>query len=155
MRPLPLLFACAVMALPAAPTAAQPTDVSPASGPAGVVRQFHAALRAGDAKAAAALLADELVVYEEGFAEDRGAYLSGHLASDIAFSKSTTSNLVRSEAAGDERLAWVTSESGVRGTFNGKPVERVSTETMVLRNTSAGWRIVHIHWSSRPVKPGA
>jgi len=24
-----------------------------------------------------------------------------------------------------------------------------STETMVLRSTSAGWKIVHIHWSSR------
>lgn len=28
----------------------------------------------------------------------------------------------------------------------------LSTETMVLKNTAAGWQIVHIHWSSRPKK---
>ena len=28
----------------------------------------------------------------------------------------------------------------------------LSTETMVLKNTPNGWRIVHIHWSSRSKK---
>jgi hypothetical protein len=36
-----------------------------------------------------------------------------------------------------------------------KPVELVSTETMVLRKGEAGWRIEHIHWSSQPVSQAA
>jgi len=31
-----------------------------------------------------------------------------------------------------------------------KSVKLVSTETMILRKNADGWRIVHIHWSSRP-----
>ena len=34
----------------------------------------------------------------------------------------------------------------------GKALSLLSTESMVLRKTGADWRIVHIHWSSRPKK---
>jgi ketosteroid isomerase-like protein len=37
---------------------------------------------------------------------------------------------------------------------DGKPMTIASTETMVLRSTGAGWKIVHVHWSSRVKKPG-
>jgi ketosteroid isomerase-like protein len=37
---------------------------------------------------------------------------------------------------------------------DGKPMTIASTETMVLRSTGTGWKIVHIHWSSRVRKPG-
>jgi hypothetical protein len=36
----------------------------------------------------------------------------------------------------------------VSGTVRGKPVERRTTETMILLQTERGWRIAHIHWSS-------
>ena len=53
-------------------------------------------------------------------------------------------------SAGD--LAWIGSESELHASKDGKPVTLLSTETMVLRKTGADWRIVHIHWSSRPKK---
>ncbi len=31
-----------------------------------------------------------------------------------------------------------------------KPTTLLNTETVVLKDTGADWRIVHIHWSSRP-----
>ncbi len=34
------------------------------------------------------------------------------------------------------------------GTYKGKPVDRVMTETMLLRRVGRAWKIVHIHWSS-------
>jgi hypothetical protein len=34
------------------------------------------------------------------------------------------------------------------GTYKGKAVDRLTTETMVLRRVGAAWKIVHIHWSS-------
>lgn len=35
---------------------------------------------------------------------------------------------------------------------DGEPLTLLSTETMALGKTGADWRIVHIHWSSRPKK---
>jgi len=35
------------------------------------------------------------------------------------------------------------------GGAQGAPREVVVTETMLLARTTAGWKITHIHWSSR------
>ncbi|MGH8262826.1 MAG: nuclear transport factor 2 family protein [Steroidobacterales bacterium] len=45
-------------------------------------------------------------------------------------------------------LAWVSTEARLTAP-GAKPTDIVSTETMILRIEPAGWRIVHIHWSSR------
>lgn len=52
----------------------------------------------------------------------------------------------------DGATAWVGTESEVHTSKDGKALTLLSTETMVLKQTAAGWRIVHIHWSSRPKK---
>jgi ketosteroid isomerase-like protein len=57
---------------------------------------------------------------------------------------------VRRSGRADAGTAWITSESRATGTYKDKAVDRLMTETMVLRNTTDGWRIAHIHWSSRP-----
>lgn len=49
--------------------------------------------------------------------------------------------------AGD--LAWVGTESEMHASKDGVPMTLLSSETMVLARTADGWRIVHIHWSSR------
>jgi ketosteroid isomerase-like protein len=38
---------------------------------------------------------------------------------------------------------------------DGKEATMLSTETMVLRRGTSGWKIVHIHWSSRIKRPAA
>ena len=45
-------------------------------------------------------------------------------------------------------LAWIATESELK-TQGAKPLNLVSTETMVLKRTAQGWRITHIHWSSK------
>lgn len=35
------------------------------------------------------------------------------------------------------------------GTFRDKIINARGVETMLLRRTEHGWRIAHIHWSSR------
>lgn len=47
-------------------------------------------------------------------------------------------------------IAWVGTESTVSHDKAGKSAASLSTETMVLGKTAQGWKIVHIHWSSRP-----
>lgn len=46
-------------------------------------------------------------------------------------------------------LAWVLTLSETTGAFGGKPIASLGAETMLLRRLPAGWRIIHIHWSSR------
>jgi hypothetical protein len=45
--------------------------------------------------------------------------------------------------------AWATSTSEFSGTFQGKPVDSIGAELMVLSREPAGWRIRAIHWSGR------
>jgi hypothetical protein len=40
-------------------------------------------------------------------------------------------------------------EGRTTGRFNDRAVDRLTAETMVLTRGTDGWRIRHIHWSSR------
>jgi ketosteroid isomerase-like protein len=131
----------------AAALAAQPMPAS--SDAVSVVEAFHSALRSGDAGAAAALLADDALIFEEGNAErSKAEYAHSHLQADIAFLGSVSSSTTKRESKSVGDLAWVASEGKLTGTYKNRPVDRSSTETMVLRRTERGWKIVHIHWSS-------
>lgn len=122
-----------------------------ASAPAEIVDAFFAALKTGDLTQAESFLDPSVLIFEAGGAERSAQeYASGHMKGDSAFLKSATQRI--SSRAGDAvgDLAWVASEQRITGESKGKPVDILSTETMVLRKTAVGWRIVHIHWSSRP-----
>ena len=127
------------------------TTVEDQAGPAvKVVEQFSTALQAGDLERAGALLSDDVLILESGGAErSRDEYLGGHAGHDAEFLKQAHVQLVHRTARKDGDLAWVASESELHTSKDGKPMTLLSTETMVLKNTPEGWRIVHIHWSSR------
>ncbi len=111
---------------------------------------YHAALAGGDSTTALELLTPDVVIFEGGGVEaSRDEYRSHHLPADIAFAGAVTREvtLQRSGVAGD--VAWVLSESRTTGSFRGRAIDSHGTETMILRRTDAGWRIMHIHWSSR------
>lgn len=147
-----------VAVLTASPVLAQEHDhhaihdaLEPAAADAALaVDAFHAALKAGDTAAALALMDPEVVIFEEGYAErSRDEYASHHLASDAAFSAETRSAQAwrSGRAMGD--AAWIITEGRTTGVFNGRLADRITIETMVLGRTAEGWRIRHIHWSSR------
>ena len=126
-----------------------PALAQPARSAAAVVDAFHSALARGDERAAAGLLADDALIFEEGGAErSKAEYQARHLPADAEFSKAVRARLTRrsGEAAGP--LAVITTEGRSSGTFRGKAVDRRTTETMVLRRSGRSWKIVHIHWSS-------
>lgn len=121
-----------------------------AAGAAAVVDAFHAALKQGDAAAALTLLDPEAMIFEEGGAErSREEYASHHLGADAAFAAATEATVARRSGRADGDVAWITSEGRTTGQFNGRAVDRLTVETMVLRRHADGWRIHHIHWSSR------
>jgi ketosteroid isomerase-like protein len=159
MSRVPIFAAAAVLAMvsarlpaqpPSAPSAPVETLPVAAREAAAAVDAFHAALRRGDPTAALALVAEEALVFEEGRAErSKAEYAARHAAADAAFSKAVPS--VRSRRTGHAAadLAWIASESRSKGSFNGRPVDRIMVESMVLRRDKGGrWKIVHIHWSS-------
>lgn len=146
-----LLTATAAQAHPAAPGA--PAALAASQAPAEatkVIDAFHAALRRGDTAAAAALLTDAVLIFEAGGAErSKAEYASAHLPGDAAFAQAVGSELSRRSGGASGDLAWAASEGRTRGRFRDRDVDRITTETMVLRRQAGAWRIVHVHWSSR------
>ena len=106
-------------------SASAPADDEAARPAIAVVDAFHAALGSGDAEAVLALPAD------------------------MAFTAATTAEVTRRAAWVEGDVAWVLTEGRTTGAFNGRPVDRLTAETMILNRDGDVWRIRHIHWSSR------
>jgi len=130
-----------------------PLSDSATSEASQVVDAFHSALAKGDRNAVEALLSDNVQIYEQGGAErSKTEYASHHLQSDMEFSAATRAEQTARSGLILGGLAYVITEGTVSGTFKGKAIDSVTLETMVLRREKEGWRIVHIHWSSKNSK---
>jgi ketosteroid isomerase-like protein len=124
-----------------------------ARGAAATVDAFHAALHRGDTRAAAALLADDALIFESGDAErSKAEYAAHHLPADAEFSKGVSSAVTRRAGSANGGFAWVATEGRTTGTYRGKALDEVTTETMLLRRMGKSWKIAHIHWSSHAVR---
>ena len=120
-----------------------------------IVDRFFAALSSGDLTQVGALLDPAVIILESGGAEHSAAeFLGGHAKSDAQFLKGAHHAVNRRTARATGDVAWVASESELHVEKDGKPSTISSSETMVLRSGKDGWKIVHIHWSSRVKKPG-
>ena len=157
MRNLAVLTAvAATLLLLASPVAAREAPANAATvmsasakDSAATVDAFHAALRRGDTGAAAALLADDALIFEAGGVEHgKAEYAAHHLPADAEFSKSVESTITRRAGDSIGDWAWVASEGRTTGTYKGKAIDQATTETMLLRREGRAWKIVHIHWSS-------
>lgn len=122
------------------------TGASDEADPVATVRAFRQALETGDRATALELLSPDLLVYESGDVDaTRADYSAHHLDADLAFLAKAKVHVLHQSASRDGALASVTTRSRI-STPSG---DLVGTETMVLRLGAQGWRIVHIHWSSR------
>lgn len=137
---------------------AQQRPVSDSVQVVGVRAAFHRALEVGDSATVLRLLSPDVRILESGGSQTFGEYRSEHLSADIAYAKAvpSTPSSTRVTVVGD--VAWISSTSTTTGEFNGKPVNSLGAELMVLRRISSGdgvrWMIETIHWSSRRRPPG-
>jgi ketosteroid isomerase-like protein len=124
--------------------------VAPSARPAAsVVDAFHAALRRGDTKAALSHLAENALIFESGGVErGRQEYASHHLGADSAFAQAVPGTVTKRAGEAVGNVAWIATEGRTRGTYKDKAIDRITTETMVLRRIGSAWKIAHIHWSS-------
>ena len=124
--------------------------VAPSARPAAaVVDAFHAGLRRGDTKAALSHLAQNALIYESGGVErSRQEYASHHLGADATFAQAVPGTVTRRAGEAVGAVAWIATEGRTTGTYKDKAIDRITTETMVLRRVGGVWKIAHIHWSS-------
>lgn len=113
------------------------------------VRSFHASLAAGDSAAVLGHLHPEVRVYEGGHAETLEEYRSGHLGMDVAFLADVTRETTAERVVPSPHMALYEATTRMEGSFRDREVSSVGTETLVLVPTEEGWKIRHIHWSSR------
>lgn len=119
------------------------------------VSNYHKALTSGDSLAALNLLAPDAVILESGGMETRSEYRSHHLPGDIAFARAVKSVRGPLNVVVAGSTAWTFSTSTAQGDFNGRAINSLGAESMVLTRTPKGWRIRSIHWSSRNRRPPA
>lgn len=133
---------------------AQAAAMQPAAqGAAATVDAFHRALASGNVSGALAYLSEDAIVFESGGIErGKKEYAAHHAAADAEFAKAVPSRTVRRSGQASGDFGWILTEGRTTGSFKGKHVDRVTTETMLLRRTGTTWRIVHVHWSSASSK---
>ena len=74
------------------------------------------------------------MVLEEGSAErSRNEYASHHLPADMAYAAATEAEITRRVAWVEGDIAWTLTEGRTSGAFNGRPVDRLTAETMILQ----------------------
>lgn len=141
-------------AAPAA-TAAPAADAALAA-PRAVADRFSAALKGGDFDTVREVLDERVVILESGGAErSREEYLGHHAIADAAFLSGATINVTQRTGGVSGDLAWLGTESEITPPQGSDAKPLLSTETMVLKRDGGAWKIVHIHWSSRPKKAAA
>ena len=119
-----------------------------------VSQEFGQALARGDSSAVIALLHPEISIFEGGRWENLQQYRSGHLRADMAYLQAVKQGTLREVVTMSGDLALVTRESRTTGTYRDRAVDSIGVESMVLQRTPAGWKIRHVHWSSRPAARG-
>jgi ketosteroid isomerase-like protein len=119
-----------------------------------IVTRFHNAVTAGDGAAAMAVVGSDAVFLEAGGVETRAEYEKNHLPADIDFEKSVPMKrgALRIVVSGD--AAWATCLTELKGTFQGRAIDSIGTEMMVLSRAAGGWQIRAVSWSSR-ARPAA
>ena len=129
---------------PAAPA----VFVGESTAAAQTVTAFHQALRAGDAKAVRAMLADDVLIVEgNGVERSADEYASHHMLADMKFMAAVQVEALEHQTKVLGKVAYSVSRSQLTGEYKGKPVDVVSKETLVLVDNGDGWKIVHVHWS--------
>jgi ketosteroid isomerase-like protein len=124
-----------------------------ADSPETMVAAYHQALLDGDAQAAKGMLADDLLLFEDGGAETSlKHYAEGHMKNDIAFSAEAKRKLESQTSWIEGDTATVSSTYDLKTKYKGKRYHLKTAETVTLKQTEGQWVIVHIHWSNHQVK---
>jgi ketosteroid isomerase-like protein len=144
MRPAAIVLI--MLLLQATSTAAQGDD---RAGATAAFEAFYAGMKSGDAAAVMRNVAPDAIFLESGRQETRVEYEKGHLPADMEFERAVAGKRgpLTVNVIGD--VAWISAMTEYEGTFEGKPVNFVGAQLMILARTGGRWLIRSAHWSSR------
>jgi ketosteroid isomerase-like protein len=143
------LFVAAAMVVSACAGEPAPDE----AGVTATIEGFYAAIKKGDSAAAMSFIAPDAVFVESGKLETRAQYEMNHLPNDIEFESQVTGKRRPMDIKFQGDTAWVIAETEYAGSFEGDPVDFVSSQLAVLTRDAGRWVIRSIHWSSRPNLP--
>ncbi len=113
-----------------------------------ILAAFEQAIIDNDREAASKLLAEEIRIVEGSAIETKEEYLSHHFHSDGNFlremERTTDDRTIFTEGS----VAWATTKTHIRGTYNDRELNLSSMELAVLRKENDQWKIAALHWSS-------
>ena len=115
----------------------------------GVLEAFYGAMKTGDTATAMRQIAPDAMFVESGRLETRDEYEKNHLPADIQFERQVPGKRGPWRVNFEGDAAWAIAETEFEGTFDGSPVNFVSTQLAVLTRETGPWLIRSIHWSSR------
>jgi ketosteroid isomerase-like protein len=145
-RTLLTLIAVTLLTVVVAGTAA-------AGSPEDMVAAYHKAIQTGDIEAAKGMLAEDLLLFEDGIAETSlKHYAKGHMKSDVAFAAQMKRKLENQASWIDGDTATVSSTYDVKTKYKRRRYHIKAAETMTLKQINGQWIIVHVHWSNHQVK---
>ena len=127
-----------------------PTEIlaESASSVAGTADKFDLAIKHGDTDAIRTILDDDVLIYEAGNVEGSfEEYASHHMSADIQFMSTMEKTILSRKLFENGDLAVVSTEYRMKGGYKGRFIDKTTMETLVLRKSETGWKIVHIHWS--------
>ncbi|GGE39115.1 hypothetical protein GCM10011367_11930 [Marinicauda pacifica] len=135
------------------PTSA-PAHSAPGT-PEATALAFHSALASQDEAQVRSLLAEDVLILESGSAErSLEQYASHHMMSDMAFLSSVSRETLSQTAEIFGDMAWVATETVLRGRFNEREIAVKSQESLVMRREGESWIIEHVHWSNSSLQNG-
>lgn len=118
------------------------------TAPGKVVQQFHRALENADKVLARSLLSDDVIIFEGGQVErSADEYAHHHMLADMKYLAKLKVETIEHQVIVSENMAVSISRSQSTGKYNGKNVDRLGMETIVLKKVDGSWKIVRIHWS--------
>ena len=142
---IPVLVLLSVTACAQAPGAGPDAE----SDVIATLESFYGAMKAGDAAKVMSSIASDAVFVESGRLETRAEYEMNHLPADIEFEGQVPGRRGPWQVKVEGDTAWAIATTDFEGTFNGNPVNIISTQLAVLTRQDDRWSIRSIHWSSR------
>ncbi len=114
------------------------------------VDSLYAALKSANTELVRTILDPEVLIFESGGVESSlGEYASHHMSADMAFMANMSRQIISRKIIEQGDICVVATQARIFGKYKDKEIDSSSDETLVLQRKEQGWRITHIHWSSR------
>ena len=111
---------------------------------------LYTGLKTGDTELLQSIMDPQVLIFESGGVESSWEeYASHHLGADMTFMANMSREIISRKILEQGEIFVIATQARLSGTYRDEQIDSTSDETLVLQKKEQGWRITHIHWSSR------